>query len=78
MIRKIWAWMCSHKDWAHFIGGFGFGFLFGVFAAISAAITAEIKDVQWGGSATLMDAVLTIAGGIIGTIPHYIIISILL
>jgi len=66
MIKKIWDWLCSHKDWAHFLGGLGFGLFLGFPAALAAAVTSEAKDVQWGGAITVMDAVITCAGGLIG------------
>lgn len=65
-IAKLWKWLCTHKDWAHFIGGFAFGFVFGFAASVAAAVTSEVKDVQWGGGITIMDAVITMAGGLLG------------
>lgn len=73
IISIVWQWLCSHQNWAHFIGGFGFGLLFGFFASVAAAVTSEVKDVQWGGSVTIMDAVITTAGGVIGGFIHYCI-----
>ncbi len=75
LIKKIWQWLCTHKNWAHFIGGFGFGLAFGFDAAVAAAITSEVKDVQWGGAITVMDAVITMAGGAIGGVLHYFFVK---
>lgn len=77
-IAKLWHWLCTHQNWAHFIGGFGFGLLFGFFASVAAAITSEVKDVQWGGSVTIMDAVITTVGGVIGAAIRVLILPAIL
>lgn len=73
LIKKIWRWLCTNKDYAHLTGGFVFGMALGFCASIAAALTAEIKDKQWGGKPSWRDVIVTLIGGMMGGIVHYAI-----
>ena len=60
--------LCRSHRLHHLLGGFVVGLALGFPAAYTAAAALEFKDWQWGGEPSVVDFILTVAGGVAGAI----------
>ncbi len=52
----------------HLLGGLLLALALGFPAAYAAAAALEFKDWQWGGEPSVVDFILTVAGGVAGAV----------
>ena len=68
MLKNAIAWLRRSHRLHHLLGGFVVGLALGFPAAYTAAAALEFKDWQWGGEPSVVDFILTVAGGVVGAI----------
>ena len=66
MLKNTIAWLRRSHRLHHLLGGFVVGLALGFPAAYAAAAALEFKDWQWGGEPSVVDFILTVAGGVVG------------
>lgn len=68
MLKNALSWLRRSHRMHHLLGGFVVGLALGFPAAYAAAAALEFKDWQWGGEPSVVDFILTVAGGVVGAI----------
>lgn len=84
-MKNIISWLKESNRWKHLLGGFfvslitniifakTMSIIIGIYCSVCCAGSLELKDKQYGNKWDWIDFVLTIVGGVIGTIIYYII-----
>ena len=68
MLKNAIAWLRRSHRLHHLLGGLLLALAPGFPAAYAAAAALEFKDWQWGGEPSVVDFILTVAGGVVGAI----------
>ena len=73
MLKTAIAWLRRSHRLHHLLGGFLIALALGFPAAYTAAAALEFKDWQWGGRPSVLDFILTVAGGTAGAVVRTLI-----
>ena len=68
MLKNAIAWLRRSHRLHHLLGGLLLALALGFPAAYAAAAALEFKDWQWGGEPSVVDFILTVAGGVVGAV----------
>ena len=81
---NIISWLKESNRWKHLLGGFFVSLItniifakttsivIGIYCSFCCAASLELKDKQYGNKIDLIDLVLTVVGGIFGTLIYLI------